>query len=147
MLRTSLDAAEKRLGKKLSPSFRRAYEDGVDTSDPNALSLFHPTMFCESNGGVAVGTRGEELLVLRGEALFVGSEMVASTLAELLATESSGYDGTHVVDVVCPYCGENDAITIDTSGGRTQTFIEDCATCCHPRVVYLEQGAVRIERA
>ena len=147
VLTKALEQAETRLGCNLPESFREAYEDAVDRSEPNDLTLFHPAMFRKADGGIAVGTRGDDLLVLRGDALFVGDEMIAPSLAELLATESSGYDGTDVVEVVCPFCGSLDQITIDASGGATQTFVEDCASCCHPRVVHVEGGAVRVERA
>ncbi len=142
-----LDAAERRLGCKLPESFRAAYEKAVDGSDANDLSLFDPVMFSKLDGGIAVGHHGDEILVLRGEAIFVGDDMVAPSLAELVATERSGYDTTTVVDVVCPFCGSIDAITVDSSGGAHQTFVEDCASCCHPRVVHVEGGAVRVERA
>jgi hypothetical protein len=147
VLTKALADAEARLGCKLPESFLEAYEEGVNRSDPNDLSLFHPSMFRVHHGAIAVGTRGDELLTLRGEALFVGDEMIAPTLAELVATESSGYDGTDVFEVVCPFCGSLDHITVDASGGASQTFVEDCASCCHPRVVYVEGGAVRVERA
>ena len=147
MTKASLDAAQRRLGHPIARSFRDAFEEAANHPDPSVLSLFHPTMFREMNGGIAVGTSGDEVLVLRGDALYVGGELLAPTLTELLATESNGYDGTDVVDVICPFCGETDAITIDTSGGPTQTFIEDCAICCHPRTVHVEAGAVRVERA
>lgn len=147
VLTKAFDDAERRLGCNLPESFREAYEEGAHRSDPNDLLLFHPVMFRKADGGVAVGTRGDELLVLRGEALFVGDEMIAATLAELMATDSSGYDGTDVVEVVCPFCGSLDQITVDASGGASQTFVEDCASCCHPRIVHVEGGAVRVERA
>ena len=142
-----LEAAQKRLGHPLARSFCDAYEEATNHPDPSVLSVFHPTMFRVVEGGVAVGTSGEEILVLRGDELFVGDEVVAANLAELLATESYGYDETTVVELTCPFCGEVDAITIDTSGGATQTFIEDCSICCHPRVIHVENGAVRVERA
>ena len=147
VLTKALDEAERRMGCKLPESFREAYGDTVDRSEPNDLVLFHPVMFRKADRGIAVGTRGDELLILRDEALFVADEMIAPSLAELVATESSGYDGTDVVEVVCPFCGSLDQITIDASGGATQTFVEDCASCCHPRVVHVERGAVRVERA
>ncbi len=147
VLTKALDEAERRLGGKLAESFREAYEDAVERSDPNDLVLFHPAMFRKADGGVAVGTRGDDLLVLRDDALFVADEMIAPTLAELVATESTGYDGTDVFEVVCPFCGSLDQITIDTSGGASQTFVEDCSSCCHPRVVHVEGGGVRVERA
>jgi hypothetical protein len=147
VLKKALDAAEARLGVELPESFRESYEEAVDRSDPNDLLLFHPVMFRKVDGGIAVGTRGDELLTLRGEALFVGDEMIAPTLREFVATESNGYDGTDVFEVVCPFCGSLDQITVDASGGATQTFVEDCASCCHPRVVHVDNGAVRVERA
>jgi hypothetical protein len=42
--------------------------------------------------------------------------------------------------VACPFCGEEDELHIDTGGGRVQTYTEDCAVCCRPRVVHLEPG-------
>jgi len=144
----ALDDAETRLGCKLAESFREAYREAVDRSDPNDLTLFHPVMFKNAEGGgIAVGTYGDDVLVLRGDALFVRDEMVAPSLAELLATDTNGYDATNVVDVVCPFCGSVDAITIDTTGGAHQTFVEDCASCCHPRVVRVVGNDVTVERA
>jgi hypothetical protein len=35
------------------------------------------------------------------------------------------------VDIVCPYCGENFSVTIDTSQGDCST-VEDCSVCCQP---------------
>lgn len=142
----SLDEAERRLGCKLPDSFREAYAQAADRSDPNDLVLFDPVMFRLVDGGVAVGTHGDDLVVLRGEALFAGDEMLASSLAELVTTERGGYDATRVVDVVCPFCGSIDAITVDASGGAHQTFIEDCASCCHPRVVHVDGESVWVER-
>jgi len=36
------------------------------------------------------------------------------------------------VDVDCPYCGEPNTLAIDETGGRAQTYIEDCTVCCRP---------------
>jgi hypothetical protein len=36
------------------------------------------------------------------------------------------------VEVSCPYCGEPLTLVVDESGGRTQTYVEDCAVCCQP---------------
>ena len=36
------------------------------------------------------------------------------------------------IEVDCPYCGEPMALWIDETGGRVQTYIEDCAVCCQP---------------
>lgn len=35
------------------------------------------------------------------------------------------------VDVQCPYCGEEFAVTVDTSAGGYDTT-EDCVVCCRP---------------
>jgi hypothetical protein len=32
----------------------------------------------------------------------------------------------------CPYCGEPLSLWIDPSGGRAQSYVEDCAVCCRP---------------
>jgi Cysteine-rich CPXCG len=42
--------------------------------------------------------------------------------------------------VECPFCGEADDLTVDEGGGASQTYIEDCAVCCRPRVVHVEPG-------
>jgi len=36
------------------------------------------------------------------------------------------------VDIECPYCGEAVTVVIDETGGRAQTYIEDCGVCCQP---------------
>jgi cysteine-rich CPXCG protein len=41
---------------------------------------------------------------------------------------------------VCPYCGEAEELYVDGGGGAVQTYIEDCAVCCRPRVVHVEPG-------
>jgi hypothetical protein len=42
------------------------------------------------------------------------------------------------IDLTCPFCGSLDSIAIDEGGGAHQTYIEDCAVCCRPRVVHLD---------
>ena len=42
--------------------------------------------------------------------------------------------------VACPFCGEADELYVDAGGGDTQTYTEDCAVCCRPRVVHVEPG-------
>jgi hypothetical protein len=39
-------------------------------------------------------------------------------------------------EVECPYCGEFATIFIDPSGGESQTYVEDCPTCCRPWLVH-----------
>lgn len=36
------------------------------------------------------------------------------------------------VEISCPYCGEINIIEVDQSGGRSQTFVQDCEVCCRP---------------
>jgi hypothetical protein len=48
----------------------------------------------------------------------------------------------------CAFCGEENDLTVDPSGGRRQTFTEDCAVCCRPNLITLvldEEGDVEIE--
>lgn len=50
------------------------------------------------------------------------------------------------VPVVCPYCGEQNDMVIDTSVPR-QEYIEDCAVCCRPmivRVAVTESGEIDV---
>jgi Cysteine-rich CPXCG len=42
--------------------------------------------------------------------------------------------------VACPFCGETDTLHVDAGGGQHQTYTEDCAVCCRPRVVHVEPG-------
>ncbi len=41
--------------------------------------------------------------------------------------------------VACPFCGETGEVAVDAYGSATETFIEDCEVCCHPRVVHVER--------
>jgi hypothetical protein len=45
-----------------------------------------------------------------------------------------------VDEVACPFCGEREALHVDEGGGAHQTYVEDCAVCCRPRVVHVEPG-------
>lgn len=51
-------------------------------------------------------------------------------------------------EVECPFCGAVDELYVDPGGGAHQTYTEDCAVCCHPRVVHVEpadeEGEVRV---
>ena len=35
----------------------------------------------------------------------------------------------------CPYCGENNGLSVDISGGPNQQFVLDCEICCAPILV------------
>lgn len=38
--------------------------------------------------------------------------------------------------VECPSCGEPFALSVDTSAGGEQEYVEDCPVCCRPIDVY-----------
>ena len=47
----------------------------------------------------------------------------------------------------CAFCGEDNEVFVDPSGGRRQTFTEDCAVCCRPNLIALwvdEDGEVEL---
>jgi Cysteine-rich CPXCG len=66
--------------------------------------------------------------------LFVG----VSGWAELIAMPfEAGFQ--------CAGCGEWNETVVDESGGRKQTYIEDCEVCCKPNVLAIrwsEEGFV-----
>jgi Cysteine-rich CPXCG len=37
----------------------------------------------------------------------------------------------------CVFCGEENDVLVDPSGGRRQTFTEDCTVCCRPNLITL----------
>ena len=37
----------------------------------------------------------------------------------------------------CAFCGEENELAVDPSGGRRQQFTEDCAVCCRPNLITL----------
>ena len=48
----------------------------------------------------------------------------------------------------CAFCGEENDVFADASGGRRQTFTEDCTVCCRPNLITLEwddDGDVQVE--
>ena len=48
----------------------------------------------------------------------------------------------------CAFCGEENEILVDVSGGRRQRFTEDCAVCCRPNLIALvvdEDGDVELQ--
>jgi Cysteine-rich CPXCG len=38
----------------------------------------------------------------------------------------------------CAFCGEENELVMDPSGGRRQIFTEDCTVCCRPNLITLE---------
>jgi hypothetical protein len=58
-------------------------------------------------------------------------------------------DGTADVEgmVVCPYCGEANAVSLDPGSGEAQEYVEDCQVCCQPwRMVvrYHDDGSASV---
>ena len=58
-------------------------------------------------------------------------------------------DGTADIEgmVVCPYCGEANAVALDPGSGEVQEYVEDCQVCCRPWQVvvhYHEDGSATI---
>ena len=48
----------------------------------------------------------------------------------------------------CAFCGEDNDVFVDPSGGPQQTFTEDCTVCCRPNLITLtidDDGDVEIE--
>jgi hypothetical protein len=48
----------------------------------------------------------------------------------------------------CAFCGEDNEVFVDPSGGRQQTFTEDCTVCCRPNLITLtidDDGDIAIE--
>jgi hypothetical protein len=47
----------------------------------------------------------------------------------------------------CAFCGEDNDVFADPSGGSHQTFTEDCTVCCRPNLITLvfEGDDVRLE--
>ena len=38
----------------------------------------------------------------------------------------------------CAACGEWNTTSVDGSGGRRQSYVEDCQVCCKPNVLRIE---------
>jgi hypothetical protein len=58
-------------------------------------------------------------------------------------------DGTADVSgtVVCPYCGEENDVSLDPGSGAEQDYVEDCQVCCQPwrvSVHYREDGSASV---
>ena len=45
-------------------------------------------------------------------------------------------DTTGVVQ--CPYCGEENEVSLDPGSGDVQEYVEDCQVCCQPWRVTVE---------
>jgi hypothetical protein len=52
-------------------------------------------------------------------------------------------DGTAETEstVACPYCGEQNVVSVDPGSGEAQDYVEDCQVCCQPWAVHVEYDA------
>jgi hypothetical protein len=48
--------------------------------------------------------------------------------------------GSRLIAYGCAFCGEENEVFADPSGGRRQTFTEDCTVCCRPNLIALSVG-------
>jgi hypothetical protein len=49
--------------------------------------------------------------------------------------------------VVCPYCGQTNTVSLDPGSGDAQEYVEDCEVCCRPwRVLvhYRDDGTAEV---
>ena len=52
------------------------------------------------------------------------------------------------MEYACAFCGVENEVVPDESGGRRQTFTEDCTVCCRPKHITLtfdDDGDVEME--
>lgn len=51
-------------------------------------------------------------------------------------------DGTAdtTAEILCPYCGQVNQITLDPGSGAAQDYVEDCQVCCRPWRVLVAYG-------
>ena len=41
-------------------------------------------------------------------------------------------------EFTCAYCGQINVTNVDPSGGRHQSYTEDCQSCCRPNSLQIE---------
>jgi hypothetical protein len=63
--------------------------------------------------------------------------------------DALGHEAASSLDEVytayCPYCSEENELSVDLGGGPHQSYIEDCSVCCRPwqvRVEVDDEGAL-----
>lgn len=47
---------------------------------------------------------------------------------------------------LCPYCMASNTLSVDFTGGRSQSFTVDCEVCCKPVSIRFEAGPEGIIR-
>jgi len=40
---------------------------------------------------------------------------------------------------LCPYCGEEVEVQVDSVGPGSETYVEDCPVCCRPWTVHVSR--------
>lgn len=87
-------------------------------------------------GAPTRGTVAGRLRVTPVPGVFPGNLVArrGDVLYPLDEDDSRDEDGRTEVEavVVCPHCGEANAVALDPSGGSTQEYVEDCQVCCRP---------------
>jgi hypothetical protein len=68
------------------------------------------------------------------------------------ADDALDHEGAASVDdtylAACPYCFEENELSVDLAGGANQSYVEDCQVCCRPwqvRVTIDDDGRVELE--
>lgn len=41
------------------------------------------------------------------------------------------------ISFYCSYCGELNESSVDPSGGKSQSYTEDCTVCCRPNALHI----------
>lgn len=52
------------------------------------------------------------------------------------------------IEYKCQHCGKRNAVRLDATSGRVQSFVDDCGVCCGPnslRVTLSDDGEAEIE--
>jgi len=44
----------------------------------------------------------------------------------------------HSLEASCPFCGATTEVAVDLTGGRHQSYVEECVECSRPSMVHLD---------
>ena len=69
-----------------------------------------------------------------------GRTRAPAIVAAVATTKRKRRRARSTTQVACPFCGEAEELHVDAGGGSRQTYTEDCAVCCRPRIVHVEPG-------
>ena len=45
---------------------------------------------------------------------------------------------------LCPYCGEEVEVQVDSVGPGSETYVEDCPVCCRPWTVHVSRDGEEV---